>query len=63
MKVSVDSEVCTGHGRCYVLSPDVFAADDYGHCVVLQEEVVDGELEQQARVGADNCPERAITLA
>ena len=28
MKVSVDAEVCTGHGRCYVLGPDVFASDD-----------------------------------
>jgi ferredoxin len=61
MKVSVDAEVCTGHGRCYVLGPDVFAADDYGHCVVLHEEVRD-DLAVQARAGADNCPERAITV-
>jgi ferredoxin len=63
MKVTVDSEVCTGHGRCYVLGPDVFGADDYGHCVVLREEVSDDDLVTQARAGADNCPERAITLA
>ena len=62
MKVSVDTEMCTGHGRCYVLGPDVFAADDYGHCVLLHEEVGD-DLAVQARAGADNCPERAITLA
>jgi ferredoxin len=61
MKVSVDSEMCTGHGRCYVLGPDVFGADDYGHCVILREEVSD-DLAAQARVGAENCPERAITV-
>jgi ferredoxin len=61
MRVTVDAEACTGHGRCYVLGPDVFAADDYGHCVVLHEEVGD-DLSDQARVGADNCPERAIKL-
>jgi ferredoxin len=44
-----------------VLGPDVFAADDYGHCVVLHEEVGD-DLAPQARAGADNCPERAITV-
>jgi ferredoxin len=59
--VSVDAEVCTGHGRCYVLAPDVFEADDYGHCVVARAEVGD-DLAAQARTGADNCPERAISL-
>jgi ferredoxin len=44
-----------------VLAPDVFEADDYGHCVVLRDEVGD-ELAAQARAGADNCPERAITV-
>jgi ferredoxin len=63
VKITVDSEVCTGHGRCYVLAPDVFAADDYGHCVLLHDVVDGGELEQQARIGAENCPERAITLS
>jgi ferredoxin len=62
IKVTVDTEMCTGHGRCYVLGPDVFTADDYGHCVVLHDEVGD-DLAVQARAGADNCPERAITLS
>ena len=61
MKVTVDAAVCTGHGRCYVLAPDVFAPDDFGHCVVLHEQV-GTDLEVQARAGADNCPERAITV-
>ena len=61
LKVRVDSDVCTGHGRCYVLGPDVFGADDYGHCVVLHDEVGD-DLAVQARAGEENCPERAITV-
>ncbi|MEZ0350758.1 ferredoxin [Mycobacterium sp. pR1184] len=61
-RVSVDPDLCTGHGRCYSLAPEVFDADDVGHCVVLVEEV-SGALEEQAAVGAQNCPEQAITLS
>jgi ferredoxin len=61
-EVRVDAVACVGHGRCYVLAPEVFGADDRGHCVVLHDEV-EGELEEQARVGEANCPERAITVA
>jgi len=61
MRVRVDADACTGHGRCYSLGPDVFGSDDAGHCVILHEEVP-SELEDQARAGARNCPERAITL-
>jgi ferredoxin len=61
MKVRVDPDLCVGHGRCYALAPDVFAPDDYGHSHVLLGEV-DGPLAEQARMGADNCPERAITI-
>jgi ferredoxin len=62
MKVRVDDALCQGHGRCYVLAPDVFESDDHGHCIVLHE-VIGADLEAAARTGADNCPEAAITLA
>ena len=39
MKVRVDEALCVGHGRCYALAPDVFAPDDFGHCVILVEDV------------------------
>ena len=61
-RVLVDADRCTGHGRCYTLAPNVFDADDLGHCVVLVEEV-SGELETQAVEGEQNCPEQAITLS
>jgi ferredoxin len=61
-RVSVDAELCTGHGRCYTLAPDVFDADEVGHSVVLVGEV-SGELEKHAAIGEENCPELAITLS
>jgi ferredoxin len=61
VKVTVDADVCTGHGRCYVLGPDVFSPDDFGHCLVLRADVPP-ELEHQARTAAESCPERAITV-
>ena len=61
MKVRVDLDLCTGHGRCYALAPDVFGADDFGHCEILVDDV-DGALLDQAKLGAENCPERAITV-
>jgi ferredoxin len=64
MKVVVDADLCVGHGRCYALAPDVFGTDDYGHAVVLVEDVDDADaaLVAQARTGVDNCPERAISV-
>jgi ferredoxin len=61
VKVTVDAELCTGHGRCYALAPDVFAPDDYGHCEVILAEPT-GDLAELARTGARNCPESAITV-
>ena len=61
MKIRLDAERCQGHGRCYMLAPDLFDADDLGHCVLLVEEVPAGK-EADARSGADNCPEQALTV-
>lgn len=63
MRVRVDADVCTGHGRCYALAPEVFGPDDRGHCEILvAEAVVPEALVDQARLGRDNCPELAIEL-
>jgi ferredoxin len=61
MRIEVDAELCTGHGRCYALAPEVYEADDDGYCATLSLDVPVG-LEGQARLGADNCPERAIAV-
>ena len=63
MKVTVDAETCTGHGRCYALAPEVFGPDDFGHCrIIVADGEVPTELQDQARLGRDNCPELALTL-
>jgi ferredoxin len=61
MRVRVDPSKCVGHGRCYVLAPDVFTDDERGHCIV-RAEPLPRELEAPARLGEENCPEGAITI-
>ena len=61
MRVILDEAACVGHGRCYTLAPEVFDADDQGHCLVIRP-VVDAELVDRAAIGVANCPERALSL-
>jgi ferredoxin len=63
VRVTVDPDLCVGHGRCYALAPEVFAPDDYGHCVIVVADDLAADLEAVARAGADACPEHAITMA
>lgn len=63
MKVKVDGALCTGHGRCYMLAPDVFEPDDEGYNLQRDTLVdVTEEQEKAARLGARACPEGAITV-
>lgn len=62
MKVSVDSGLCQGHGRCYTLAPRVFEDDAAGYPVVKAEEISDAELQEDARRAAGACPEAAIRV-
>ena len=61
MKVRVDRQICVGHGRCYMAAPEIYQEDERGHCVIEREEVPQS-LEEKARLGAENCPERAISI-
>lgn len=63
MKIRIDDELCSGHGRCYSLAPDVFLArDDDGFGEVIGDGTVAPEHEAQARKAAANCPERAVLI-
>lgn len=63
MRVAVSMELCSGQGRCYVVSPDVFTSDDEGFNAERGTELeVPSGLEAQARLAADTCPEGAITV-
>ena len=63
MKLQIDRECCTGHGRCYSLSPELFDCDDDGNGFVRVEDDVEPDQLPRARLVVDSCPERAITLA
>ncbi|RFU19139.1 ferredoxin [Geodermatophilus marinus] len=63
MHVSVDLNVCQGHGVCHMTAPDVFELDEEdGHAIVMVDPVP-AELEADAQLAADSCPERAITVS
>lgn len=59
--VKIDAEVCQGHGRCYMLVPELFSSDDEGQGEVVQSVIGDDQLER-ARLAEFNCPENAITV-
>lgn len=61
MRIILDDDVCTGHGRCYALAPDVFDADDQGHCVIKVDDIPDHE-QAAAQVAVANCPEVALSI-
>ncbi|HZT67827.1 MAG TPA: ferredoxin [Acidimicrobiales bacterium] len=63
MRVRIDEERCSGHGRCYTLAPDLFDTDDRGYGVVKLEGEVSPELEDSARLAEASCPEQAIELS
>ncbi|HEY5018927.1 MAG TPA: ferredoxin [Streptosporangiaceae bacterium] len=62
MKIQIDSGRCQGHGRCYDIAPGLFGDDDEGYGQVLGGGLVPPGQEDEARLAAANCPERAITL-
>jgi len=61
MRIDLDRNACTGHGRCYALAPEVFGADDEG-CCVPRFETIPTDLEGRAKRAAMNCPEDALTI-
>lgn len=62
MRAHVDLDVCQGHGVCHMSAPTVFELDpEDGHSIVVLDPVP-AELADDAQLGADSCPERAITV-
>jgi ferredoxin len=61
VRIHIDEDLCTGHGRCYALSPELFSAnDDDGHGELIGTGDIPRELEEAARRALLNCPEGAI---
>ena len=61
MKITIDLKRCTGHGRCYVIAPDVFEEDEAGYPIPPFEEVP-LKMREATRTAQLNCPEQAIQL-
>lgn len=63
MRLTVDANLCSGQGRCYVLSPKLFTSDDDGYCLERGTSwQVPAGLEDSAQLAVDSCPEGAIVV-
>lgn len=61
VKVRTHPALCNGVGNCHRWAPNVYPLDADG-CVDVHLLDVPGELAAEARLGAQVCPERAITV-
>ena len=63
MRLTVDGQGCMGHGRCYLLAPDLLTDDDEGF-VTIRDQTIDVPADQveAAEEAAGTCPEQAIRL-
>lgn len=61
MRIKVDRAICAGHALCAIKAPDLYELDDDGFCISDGKPVPPGQ-EEQAELGAQSCPEKAITL-
>ncbi len=62
MRVVIDTERCTGHGRCYSLARTVFTDDDEGYGVLIGDGAITANQLEDARRAVLACPERAIAI-
>jgi ferredoxin len=63
VKLFVDPEQCTGHGRCYKLAPELLSPDEEGYVALrgVAVEVPAGQAELAEEIEG-TCPEGAISL-
>jgi ferredoxin len=63
VKVRIDGELCTGHGRCAVNAGNVDRLDDVGYNADRGSSIeVAAGAEEAAVFGLRSCPEGAIEL-
>jgi ferredoxin len=63
VRIYIDPEQCTGHGRCYKLAPTLLSPDEEGF-VSIRGEAIDVPADQVefAEEAEGTCPEGAISL-
>ncbi|WP_123026513.1 ferredoxin [Mycolicibacterium stellerae] len=62
MNVSVDRQVCQGHGLCVINAPDSFELDDVDGKASPVSSVVPSDQEAAVAEAAESCPEQAIVI-
>ncbi|MFD8813469.1 ferredoxin [Streptomyces sp. NPDC059627] len=62
MTLSIDPQRCQGHGRCSLISPELFDVSDDGLGVVLEPHPAP-EYTAAVTQAIGNCPERAVSYA
>jgi ferredoxin len=62
MRIRIDFDRCSGHGRCYDVAPSLFTDDERGYGQVKGDGTVTRGTEDEARAAVNSCPERAVEL-
>ncbi len=62
MQIRVKPDRCQGHNRCCSLVPDLFDIDDDGMSQALNESHRPKNLEQNAQLAVDHCPEFIVEI-
>lgn len=59
MNVTVDDDICRGHGVCAALCPSVFVITDGGYAEAITADIPEA-LQSAVIEAAEGCPEQAI---
>jgi ferredoxin len=63
MHITVDEDLCEGHGQCMLAAPDFFdLPDDADHVTVLNPEPAEEFRDEIIRAAA-MCPAQAISIS
>ncbi|WP_028852228.1 ferredoxin [Thermocrispum municipale] len=61
MKITIDTDVCTGHGICESIREDIFEVGDDGLVHLLTTEFTEDDREDLMDA-VDQCPTQALRL-
>lgn len=60
MKINI-SDMCTGHGVCESVRPDIFEVNEEGFAEVINDELTEDDR-ADIEYAVANCPTQAISL-
>jgi len=61
MKITIDTDKCTGHGVCESLAPEIFEVGDEGIVHLLTESLTD-DMRSRLEEAVAECPTQALSL-